>query len=191
MAGGSMTRMFVAAYPSPAARDHLEDFLQARQEAGAFRWAVPEQWHLTFAFFADVPDRSLDVLLDGLERAAAKRSAMELAIAGGGAFPHIGRASVLWAGLEADDGAELDRLAKGCRAAGARAGAAPSGERFRPHLTLARINPPIEATKWVRLLDAYRGPAWRLDQIALVASYLGEGPRKRPRHEVIETFPLG
>jgi len=183
-----MTRMFVAAYPSPAAREHLEVFLEARREAGAFRWVVPEQWHLTFAFFADVPDRSLDVLVDGLERTTAKRSAIELAIAGGGAFPHVGRAKVLWAGLAVDDVAGLDRLAKGCRAAGARAGAPASGERFRPHLTLARITPPIEATKWVRLLDAYRGPEWPLDEIALVASYLGEGPRKRPRHEVVERF---
>jgi 2'-5' RNA ligase len=186
-----MTRMFVAAYPPPVAREHLEAFLEARQEAGAFRWTVPEQWHLTLAFFADVADRSLDSLVDGLEQATAKRSEMETAIVGGGAFPHVGRAKVLWAGLETDDGAELERLAKGCRAAGARAGAPASGERFRPHLTLARISPPIEATKWVRLLDVYRGPEWRLDEIALVASYLGEGPHKRPRHEVVEKFSLG
>ena len=185
-----MTRTFVAAYPSPAALEDLERFLEARQEAGSFRWAVPEQWHLTFAFFADVPDRSFDLLVDGLERAIAKPSATQVAIAGGGAFPHVGRAKVLWAGLEADDGAELERLAKGCRAAGSRAGTPASGERFRPHLTLARINPPIEATKWVRLLNAYRGPVWRLDEAALVASYLGEGPRKRPRHEIVETFAL-
>ena len=185
-----MTRMFVAAYPPPAAREHLESFLETRQEAGAFRWAVPEQWHLTLAFFADVPDRSLDALVEGLERAAAKRSATDLVIAGGGAFPHVGRAKVLWVGLETDDLAEIDRLAKGCRAAGATAGAPASGERFRPHLTLARINPPIEATRWVRLLDAYRGPHWRLDEVALVASHLGEGPRKRPRHELLEKFSL-
>jgi 2'-5' RNA ligase len=185
-----MTRMFVAAYPPPAAREHLEVFLQARQDAGAFRWTVPEQWHLTLAFFAEVPDRSLDSLMEGLERAASKRSAMGLAIAGGGAFPHIGRAKVLWAGLATGDRTELERLAKGCRAAGARAGSPASGGRFRPHLTIARINPPIEATKWVRLLDAYRGPAWRLEEIALVASHLGEGPRRRPRHEVVEVFAL-
>ena len=185
-----MTRMFVAAYPSPAAREDLEAFLQARHEAGAFRWAVPNQWHLTFAFFADVPDRSFDPLVEGLERAVVKRSTMGLAIAGGGAFPNIGRAKVLWAGLDISQPTELDRLAKGCRAAGAVAGAPPSGERFRPHLTLARINPPIEATNWMRLLDTYRGPPWRLDEIALVASYLGEGPRKRPRHEVLETYSL-
>ncbi len=181
-------RTFIAAYPSPEAVEHLDEFLEVRRESGPFRWTEPFQWHLTLAFFDDVPDRSFDALVGGLEVAVSKRSAKRAAIAGGGAFPHVGRAKVLWAGVQVDDAAELGKLARGCRAVGATAGAPPSGERFRPHLTLARINPPIEATKWVRLLDAYRGPEWTIGEIALVESHLGEGPSRRPRHEVVATF---
>jgi 2'-5' RNA ligase len=183
-----MTRAFVAIYPSPEAIEHLDEFLEVRREAGAFRWTLPTQWHLTLAFFDDVPERSFDALVEGLEIAVGKRSAMRASIAGGGAFPHVGRAKVLWAGVGIDDAAELGKLASGCRVAGATAGAPPSGERFRPHLTLARISPPVEATKWVRLLDAYAGPEWMIDEIALVESHLGEGPKRRPRHEVAATF---
>jgi 2'-5' RNA ligase len=183
-------RTFVAVYPSAEAIDHLGTFLDVRREVGPFRWTLPTQWHLTLAFFADVPDRSFDALLEGLEAAVRKRSGSTAAIAGGGVFPHVGRAKALWAGVDVDDAAELAKLARGCRAAGSTAGVPPAGEPFRPHLTIARINPPIEATKWVRLLDAYRGPSWPINEIALVASYLGEGPRKRPRHEVIEVFAM-
>jgi 2'-5' RNA ligase len=183
-----MTRTFVAIYPPPEAVEHLDEFLDVRREAGTFRWTLPTQWHLTLAFFEDVPERSFDPLVEGLEAAVGKRSAMHAEIAGGGAFPHVGRAKVLWAGVDLDDAAELQKLAKGCRSAGATAGVPPAGERFRPHLTLARINPPIEATKWVRLLDAYRGPSWSIGEIALVESHLGEGPKRRPRHEVVATF---
>ena len=185
-----MTRTFVAIYPPAEAIDHLDAFLDVRREAGPFRWTHTAHWHLTLAFFEDVPDRSFDALVEGLEAAVGKRSAMQAAIGGGGAFPHVGRAKVLWAGVDVDHAAELEKLAKGCRTAGATAGAPPAGERFRPHLTLARISPPIEATKWVRLLDSYRGPTFPLDHIALVASYLGEGPHRQPRHVVTETFPL-
>jgi 2'-5' RNA ligase len=185
-----MTRAFVAAYPSNEGVEHLDKFLDVRREVGPFRWTLPYQWHLTLAFFDDVPDRSFDTLVEGLQAAVGKRSAMTAEIAGGGAFPHVGRAKVLWTGFDVDDVAELARLAKGCRAVGATAGAPPAGERFRPHLTLARINPPIEATKWVRLLDAYRGPRWPVDEIALVESHLGEGPSRRPRHEVLARFPF-
>ena len=58
-------------------------------------------------------------------------------------------------------------------------------------LTLGRLGRPDNVTSWVRLLDAYDGPAWAVDEIHLVASHLGEGPRKRPRYEVLETFGLG
>jgi 2'-5' RNA ligase len=115
---------------------------------------------------------------------------MEARITGGGAFPNVGRAKVLFAGVETEV-EELRRTATGARAALAKAGAEVDGQRFRPHLTLARIGRPVEATSWVRLFEAYSGPAWQIEHIALVASYLGEGPRRRPRHEVVETFSLG
>ena len=189
-------RMFVAAVPPPPVLEDLEEFLVVRRDAAAFRWTVPEQWHLTLAFLADVPDRALDDLVERLGRAARKRHPMQAAIAGGGAFPHVGRAKVLWAGVELDaapldGGEELRRLATGCRTAAARAGIEVAGERFKPHVTVARMGRPVEATVWVRLLEAYRGPAWDLDEISLIASHLGEGPRKRPRYEQLATFSLG
>jgi 2'-5' RNA ligase len=86
---------------------------------------------------------------------------------------------------------QLDRLAAGCRAAANRAGIAVDGQRFRPHVTLARIGHPTEVSRWVRLLDGYAGPRWPADRVALVASYLGEGARGRPRYEVVDEFELG
>lgn len=188
-----MTRMFVAAVPPEDAVAHLDEFLAVRRDAAAYRWTVPEQWHLTLAFAEDVPDRSLDDLADRLERAARKRRPVRLRLAGGGAFPHPDRARVLFARLDADDAdrTELDRLATGCRAALSKAGARTDGQRFRAHLTLARLGTPDNVTSWVRLLDGYEGPEWELDEVALVASHLGEGPRRRPRHEVVETYALG
>ena len=65
------------------------------------------------------------------------------------------------------------------------------GGRFHPHLTLARTGRPVEATRWIRVLDAHCGPTWWAEEVALVQSHLGEGPRRRPRYETVETFPLG
>jgi len=185
-----VTRMFVAVVPPEDVVEDLEEFLAPRRDAAPFRWTSSEQFHLTLAFAAHVPDRSYDDLVARLERAAHKRGPMQARIAGGGAFPNVGRARVLFAGVETD-AEELSRTATGARAALSKAGAEVDGQRFKPHLTLARIKRPVEATKFVRLLDAYSGPTWTIDAIALVVSYLGEGPRRRPRHEVVETFRLG
>src|SRR3954447_11941004 len=188
--------MFVAAVPPPPVLEDLEEFLAVRREAAGFRWTVPEQWHLTLAFLADVPDRAYDDLVERRSRAARKRHPMQATITGGGAFPHPGRAKVLWAGVELDTvgldgGEELRRLATGCRAAASKAGIEVPAERFRPHVTLARMGRPVEARRWVRLLDGYRGPSYAIDEVSLIASHLGEGPRKRPRYEVLDVFPLG
>lgn len=185
-------RLFAALVPPEPALEDLDEFLEVRREVGPFRWTLADQVHVTLAFLADVPDRSLDELVERLGRAAGRRTPFRTAITGGGAFPDATRARVLWAGLDLDEPSrtELDRLATGCRAAAGRAGIAVEGQRFRPHLTLARLGHPAEVSGWVRLLDAYAGPCWPADRIELVASYLGEGPRGRPRHVAVERFPL-
>jgi 2'-5' RNA ligase len=76
--------------------EDLAEFLAPRQEAEpGFRWTTPEQWHVTLAFMGRVPERSLDDLVERLGRAAARRTPLDLAVAGGGAFPNPARAKVL------------------------------------------------------------------------------------------------
>jgi len=190
-------RMFVAVRPPPAAVEDLDEFLDVRRAAtskggDALRWSLPEQLHVTLAFLAEVPERRLEDLEARLERAARKRTAFSTRIAGGGAFPNAARARVLWAGLDLtdDNHEELRRLATGARASANRAGITVDGQRFRPHITVARIGRPTEVTSWVRLLDSYAGPEWSVHDIELVASHLGEGPRGRPRYETVAVFPL-
>ena len=185
-------RMFAAAIPPPEAVEHLEEFLEPRRSAATFRWSPAEQFHVTLAFAPKVADRHLDDLLDRLERAARRRTPITTRLAGGGAFPTAAAARVIWAGLDLDaaGSVELSRLATGARAAFAKAGAPVDGQRFRPHLTIARLGRPDDVTPWARLLDSYAGPRFEVSELALVASYLGEGPRGRPRYETIGTWPL-
>lgn len=184
-------RMFIALPLPEEVKDDLSTFLEPRQEAGPeLRWTGPEQWHLTLAFLPEVADRHTDELHDRLARATSRRKPLTLRLAGAGAFPNPGHASVLWAGVE-HDGQELMRLAGGVRAAGAKSGIAVGGGRFHPHLTLARLGPPADVTRWLRALDQYVGPSWQVDEVALIASYLGQGRNGRSRHVVQEIFPLG
>ncbi len=103
------------------------------------------------------------------------------------------RARVLYAGVEAAPEAleELRRLATGARAAAAKAGAPVDGATFRPHLTLARMTRPVEATRWLRVLSTHRSRPFTVEELVLVQSHLGEGPRKRPRYETVASFTLG
>ena len=140
---------------------------------------------------AEVHDRHLDDLVERLARGAARRTPFEVTGRRRRRVPRAGpRQGAVRGGRDRRRRA-ADRLPTGARAAAGKAGAAGDGGRFHPHVTLARTGRPVEATRWLRVLDAYRGPTWRADEVALVASHLGEGPRRRPRYEVVGTFPLG
>jgi 2'-5' RNA ligase len=186
-------RLFVAVLLPEAVVQAVDDFLSPRREVEGLRWTTVEQWHITLAFMPDVADRVLDDLHERLERAAQRRTPFRLALAGGGAFPGPSRAKVLYAAVTGSPAAqeELRRLAVGARAAANKAGAAAEGARFRPHVTLARSGRPFEATRWLRVLDAFSAPAFDVGDVALVESHLGEGPRNRPRYEVLARYPLG
>lgn len=184
--------MFVALVPPDPVIEDLALFMGPRQEAGALRWTLPHQWHITLAFMADVRDRQVDDLIARLQRAARRRSAFQAALAGSGAFPRQARARVLYMGVDAGSGAEeLRRLAVGARAAASKAGAGIDGGAIHPHLTLARLRTPMDVSVWLRVLDAYRGPSWQVDQVALIESRLGAGPHGRPGYSTVDMFPLG
>jgi 2'-5' RNA ligase len=186
--------MFVALPLPEGVKEDLAEFLEPRQEAGhrelGLRWSTPDQWHVTLAFLADVAERHADELSERLERAVSRRKPLVLRMAGAGAFPRAARAKVLWAGVE-HDGEELTRLAGGVRAAGAKSGIHLGGGRFHPHLTLARLGGPADLTGWLSALEPYAGPSWQAREVVLIASYLGQGPNGRSRHEVRASFELG
>src|SRR5919202_1280220 len=133
--------MFTAAVPPPDVLGELGGFLGPPRPAAPVRWTARDQWHLTLGFMERVPERSLEDLLERLARAGRRRTPFTVALAGGGAFPQVARAKVLYAGVEAAPEAleELRRLATGARAARAKAGAPVDGPAFRPPLTLARL----------------------------------------------------
>ncbi len=180
-------RLFVAVVPPTEVVDRLTDFLEPRE---GLPWIVPEQWHLTLAFMPAVPEHRLDDLADALTDRLGRHAAFEARLAGAGCFPSPERARVLWLGVDPSGGERLASLSRQARQVANAVGASPDGTAFVPHLTLARLRRPIEATQWLRVLDAFAGASWEVTAIELVASHLGEGARRRPRYESLATIDL-
>ena len=187
-------RLFAALPLPPPVVDWLDVLgAVARDVDPTLRWVPAEQWHLTLAFFGDVPDRRVDDLTVRLARAAARTSTLSLALGPPGTFGSVRRARVLWQGLSS--GAEAtSRLAASCRAAGRRAGLtgddlAPTA-RFRAHVTLARASPPRDVEAVLAALRSDTYPSWSAHEARLVRSTLGAGPRGRAQHDVLASFGL-
>lgn len=180
--------MFTAVLPPPDVVAELDAFLQPRREAEPrLRWTPSHQWHLTTAFMADVPDRSVDRLVETLAAAASRTPAFRLRLGGAGAFPWPIETKVLWLGVP-EGGEQLSELAGRTRRAATTAGVRVDGARFVPHLTVARANRPIDSTRLVRVLENADLGGWQADGLVLIASHLRD---RTNRYEVLERFALG
>ena len=166
----------------------------ARDVDPTLRWTSPAQWHLTVAFFGDVPAERLDDLQTRLSRAARRAPCLSLCLGGPGTFGSSRRSRVVWLGVQGDTDA-LRALAASCRAAGRRIKLTGDGvgasARFRPHVTLARLTPPGETSAVVAALARADRPCWRAETVTLVRSDLGAGPHGRAAHTALTTFALG
>ena len=182
-------RMFVALVPPPEVVEDLSEFLAPRREAGTdLRWTDDEQIHLTLAFLPEVAEAGLDRLTEALGERLSAIDPAAVRLVAGGAFPNPYAARVLFAGAEPQPW--LATLARAVRHTASHAGATVDGGPFHPHVTLARMRRPIEATRWIRILQAYESPGWVADSVTLVHSQLGQGRQGRPRHTPVATLPL-
>lgn len=182
-------RVFTALVPSPEAIDHLDAFLEPRRAAAAFRWTRPEQLHLTLAFMPETSEPRVDAYVDRLAESLDDIAPGTARLAGAVAFPNVAEGRVLATGVTGD--APLDQLAVRARNAAVASGIEVDGQRFRSHVTVARTGGrPTELTSWVRLLETYEGPDWPVAEVAVIASHLGEGPRRTSRYETVAAVVL-
>lgn len=183
-------RVFAAILPPTEVLEDLEEFLSPRRDDPAARdlgWTGPTHWHLTLAFMGRARAEAVDSFVDRLGAAPLDLTPPSLQVRGGGAFPVVERAKVLYAAVPDVAGA-LGRLSERTRSAAAVTGCFPDGGAFVAHLTLARSRRPFEATRWVRVLETYAGPTWTPSHVAVIESHLGQG---RPRYAVLAEVPIG
>jgi 2'-5' RNA ligase len=180
-------RLFAAIDPLPEAVAHLQEALSHVAGLSELRVVPTEQWHLTLAFYGEVPDARGDELRERLGRAATRTTPLALRLEGAGTFGRQARrAHVLWVGLSGDV-ESTHRLADRCVAAGRRAGITMQDRAFRPHLTIGRARGrEADLRAAVAALSTYAGPSWTATQLRLVESHLGPPTR----HEALAAWPL-
>ena len=174
-----MARAFVAVVPPEPVLDAVAETVDTLRSVcpERARWVRREQWHLTLRFLGDHVD--LDAAASSLATLAFARFTMRLG--GVGAFARPSRANVLWIGVS-ENCAPLTALAGAVRAATA-AIAPADGTPFSPHLTVARFDRPADVRAIVhRPAGEHVGEAWRVDELVLVESVLGQGPARHRVH---------
>ncbi|MBW1597055.1 RNA 2',3'-cyclic phosphodiesterase [Streptomyces sp. JJ38] len=190
-------RLFAALLPPPDVVTALRRRVAELTElpgAEALRWTRPPGWHLTLAFYGEIPEDVAPELALRLERAAHRRAPLALRLRGGG---HFGDRA-LWADLaygDPDHRTHLRRLAGSAAAAGRRVGAPEAERPFHPHLTLARGRPrrPTPLGPFVEALADFTAPPWPAERVSLVRSHPPRSgvPGEQPHYEELASWPLG
>lgn len=187
-------RAFFAVLPPPDVLDHLAAHLEPRRDADTdhtWRWTRVQHLHLTLAFLGDLPEHREDDLAASATEWAARQRPVSMRWGRAGAFPDPGAAKVMWIGVTDEEvGRELAGWSRALRDLSSHAGADVDGQRFTPHVTVARSPRRVPAGRWVQALDAYESPEFLVDEVALVQSHLG-GPGRSPRYEIRHAFSLG
>ncbi|MGY4646176.1 RNA 2',3'-cyclic phosphodiesterase [Cellulomonas sp. URHB0016] len=212
-------RLFAAVWPPDDVLDHLDLALASVRggpagSSSAIRWSARETWHLTAAFYGDVPDGAVPGLTADLAAVAQETTPFSLALRGAGVFSH----RTMWVGVAGDLQAQR-ALTAHCVDAGAAAGAREDlRPRDRAHLTVGRIRPGSRpprrrpsrpgrpevpgrpgasvtdedvAAGVARALAVYEGPSWLVQDVVLVESRPGAGRGGGPLYTTVERFPLG
>jgi RNA 2',3'-cyclic 3'-phosphodiesterase len=134
-----------------------------------------DKMHVTLHFLDEIDPQELDAARNALSSVEA--AAFTIMIRGVGRFPPRGRPTVLWAGIEASQALVALHASVG-RALKSAIGFKPEKRRYSPHITLARLNPPVRLDEIERHLWEQKDfvvPPVLLDRFALYSSILASG----------------
>lgn len=149
----------------------------------------PENLHLTLAFLDDQPDTLIGDLHLALQGLRAPGFDLELAGLGtfGGRDPRV-------IFVSASGGEPMAHLHAAIRSTLRAGGLTLGRERFRPHVTLARLRPGLPRADLTRLAGwltnegGFRLPPFPVDHFALYRSILRSD---HALHEELARYPLG
>jgi 2'-5' RNA ligase len=181
-------RLFTAVVPPVDVLDELTRWVDPRRDT-AWRWTDASDWHVTLAFYADVEPWRYEELVGQLTSATVRTSPFPVSLRGVGCFASAAKAHVLYADVDDPRGA-LPGLAARCHTAATTTGIDVAHQKYHPHVTLARRCQPADGTRHLRALAELATAVWEVSEVALVESFLGQGPRGTPRYVVRERLPL-
>lgn len=148
------------------------------------RWVAPENLHVTLRFIGEVEEPAMEDIAQ--EAAAIRFDPFRVTLSGAGHFERRGRVGAVWLGVESDPA--LTALRDRIEAAAVRAGQPPEGRKFRPHVTVARLDRarPAEVRDWLAANTLFRAVPFTAHRFALFSSTLG---RSGPSYRVECLFP--
>lgn len=144
----------------------------------------PENLHVTLRFLGQIDRVSCERLVAGLDEVPWPGRG-RIRIGDLGAFPSARAASVAWLSID-DPTSVLDRLRDEVEDVCEQVGLGREERPFRPHVTIARIRPPVDLRPAIAAASAADVATWAESVVLLRSTPVAGGVRYEP----MERFPL-
>lgn len=177
-------RLFTAIDPTDEVRNQLRSIQD--ESKLSVRWSPPEQFHVTIRFIGEVDEpqaHNYDAALESLNLAP-----VECEPYGFDVLPTRRSPRVLTLGLKRTD--EIMDLYEGVSKALESEGLSPEDRKYKPHITVARLDPEDRDAvhEFLQNHKEESFPTFKADNLVLFESTLTpEGAI----HEAFATYPLG
>ncbi len=187
----SKTRTFIAIEASDEVyANALSTIKSLKALTENMRWVAPDSLHWTLQFLGEVDDTDLYSICRDVKRAAAEIEPFHLASHCVAAFPSNEKPRTVWLG--AGEGSKtLKQLQDSIEDRMAKLGYRPERHRFKPHLTLGRVQQGSHGgealSKQLAELADFDGGQMEIDEVLIYGS---EMTREGPTYHVLGRAPL-
>lgn len=171
----------------PEIKSTMED-LRGRLDWCSARWSDSSFLHLTLAFLGEITLPEIDRVRLYLVELVANRMPFEVRISSLGCFSKGAVPVVIWLGVEPS--ADLMSIHKEINLFLVKRGLIKGNERYKPHITLARIKSCVDTLKTVREIHLTPVPLtseFLVSEITLFESHLTS---KGAKYTELERFQL-
>jgi|SRR6185437_9709857 len=190
-----MTRTFIALELDETLQRFLSNVIhQMAQQLPSARWVNPAGIHLTLAFLGELTDEQVASAMLAADAASHQVTPFELRLKAPGIFGSPRQPRVIWMGIEENSG-NLTRLHSVLNRDLEQREFEVDARPFSPHLTLARVKQPLNASEQQtlqRLLASKQstsGSPWQnMRQLSVIKSEL---LRSGARYTRLGAYPLG
>ncbi|MCK4756918.1 MAG: RNA 2',3'-cyclic phosphodiesterase [Thermoplasmata archaeon] len=172
-----MFRAFIAIEIEPS--HELRGFSSAiHNTGGQLKMVDLDNLHITLKFLGDTREEIVPEIKKIIAGSVEGRKPFVVKLTGAGAFPNLGKISVIWAGMKEAD--ELARIASYIDEKTATLGFRREKRKFSAHITLARVRGGRNKDKLVDVIEQYKDEEFgtlAVDKIILKKSVLTpDGP---------------
>ena len=183
-------RLFIAAKVNiePALEKYINS-LQELFEGSKIKWVQTDNMHLTLKFLGKTAIDKIEKIKIELSEIAQNHESFDLRIQGSGVFKDFFRPTILWVGVR--DHEPFDKLKNDIENTMAELDFKIDYNRFKPHLTIARIKQINKRDEFEKFVRGYEHMLFQMIHIKEIILYESILNPEGPTYVELEKFKIG